>query len=51
MKIVNFPEELELLIKDVTETIKYQAKEQKGDFFRMLLSTLAASLLGRSEGW
>ena len=35
-----------LLIKSVSKTIKYKAKEQKRRFFWMLLSTLGASLLG-----
>ena len=35
-----------LLIKYISETIKIEAKEQKGEFFGMLLGTLAASLLG-----
>ena len=39
-------EDTGLLIKRVSETIKNEAKEQKGGFFRMLLGTLRASLLG-----
>ena len=39
-------EESGLLIKGVRETIKNEAKEQKGGFPRMLLGTLGASLLG-----
>ena len=39
-------EESGLLIKGVRETIKNEAKEQKGEFPRMLLGTLGASLLG-----
>ena len=35
-----------LLIKVNTETIKKEAKEQKGEFFGMLSGTLGASLLG-----
>ena len=48
MKIVKSPEESGLLIKVVTETIRNQAKEQKGEFLGMLLgpSLLGASLLG-----
>ena len=46
MKIVKFPEESGLLIKDFNETIKNEAKEQKGRFIGMLLGTLGASLLG-----
>ena len=46
MKIVEFLEESYLLIKGVSETIKIEAKEQKGRFLSMLLGTLAGSLLG-----
>ena len=35
-----------LLLKGVSETIKNEAKEQKGGFLSMLLGTLGASLLG-----
>ena len=45
MKIVKSLEESGLLIKGVRETIKTEAKEHKGGFLRMLLGTLAASLL------
>ena len=45
MKIVKSLEESGLLIKGVSETIKSEAKEQKGEFLRMLLDTLGASLL------
>ena len=34
------------MIKSVSETIKNEAKEQKGGFLSMLLGTLGASLLG-----
>ena len=34
------------LLEGVSETIKSEAKEQKGGFLSMILSTLAASLLG-----
>ena len=34
------------MIKDVSQIIKNEAKEQKGGFLRMLLSTLGVSLLG-----
>ena len=33
-------------MKGVTETVKNEAKEQKGGFLSMLLGTLGASLLG-----
>ena len=46
MKIVKYLEESSLLIKGVSETIKNQAKEQKGGFFGVLLGILGASLLG-----
>ena len=34
------------MIKDLSEAIKNEAKEQKGGFFGTLLGTLCASLLG-----
>ena len=37
---------LEYKLKEVSETIKNEAKEQKGEFLSMLLGTLDASLLG-----
>ena len=46
MEIVNCLEESSLLIDNVNETIKNEAKEQKRVFLSMLLGTLAASLLG-----
>ena len=46
MKIVKSLEESRLLIKDVSEIIKDEAKEQKGGFFSTLLGALGASLLG-----
>ena len=46
MKIVRSFEVSGLLIKGVSETIKYEAKKQKGGFLGMLLGTLGASLLG-----
>ena len=46
MKIVKPLEDSGLLIKGVDETIKNEAKEQKGGFLGMLLGTLGASLLG-----
>ena len=46
MKIIKSLEESGLLIKGITETIKNEAKEQKGGFFGMLLGTLGTSLLG-----
>ena len=38
--------ESDLLIKDVSETIKNEAKEQKGGILEMLFQTLGGSLLG-----
>ena len=46
IKIVKPLEDSGLLLKGVTETIKKEAKEQKGGFLSMLLGTLSASLLG-----
>ena len=46
MKIIKTLEGSGLLIKDVKETIKNEAKGQKRGFLSMLLGTLDASLLG-----
>ena len=46
MEIVKSLEEVGLLIKDVSQTIKNEAKDQKGGFIRKLLAALGASLLG-----
>ena len=46
MKRVKSLEESGLLLKGVSETIKNEAKEQKGRFLGMLLAALCASLLG-----
>ena len=46
MKIIKSLEESGLLIKGVSETIKYEANKQKGGFSGILLGTLDASLLG-----
>ena len=43
MKIVKSLKESGLLIQGISETIKNEAKEQKGRFLPMLLGTLAAS--------
>ena len=45
-KIVQSLEEYGLLRKDVSKTIKNEAKKQKGRFLSMLLGTLGASLFG-----
>ena len=46
IKIVKYLEDSGLLLKDVTETVQNEVKEQKGRFLSMLLGTLGASLLG-----
>ena len=46
MKIVKFFKEFGLLIKGVSETIKNEAKEQKGGFLTISLGTLGNRLLG-----
>ena len=46
LKIVQALEDSNILLKGVTQTIKNETKEQKGEFLTMLLSTLGASLLG-----
>ena len=40
LKIVKYLEDSELLLERVSETIKNEAKEQKGGFLSMLLGTL-----------
>ena len=46
IRIVQALEDSNILLKRVTNTIKYETKEQKLGFLSMLLSTLGASLLG-----
>ena len=46
IKIIKSLEESGLLIQGVNETMKNEAKEQKGRFLSMLLGALGASLLG-----
>ena len=46
LKIVKSLENSGVLLKEVSETIQHEAKEQRGRFFGMLLGTLGASLLG-----
>ena len=46
MKIAKSLEESGLLIKGISETIKNEARKQKGGFLPMLLGILAASMLG-----
>ena len=45
MKLVKSLEESGLLIKEISETIKTEGKEQKGGFFSVLLGTLSPSIL------
>ena len=45
LKIVKCLED-SILLNGITETVKNEAKEQKGGFLSMLLGTLGASLLG-----
>ena len=51
MKVVKFLESWRIwfIDKGFTETIKNEAKEQKGEFFGILLGTLGASLLGNLQ--
>ena len=46
IKIIQSLEDSNILLKGVTNTIKNEAKEQKGGFLSMLLGTLGTSLLG-----
>ena len=46
MERVKYVEEPGLLLNGAGETIKNEAREQKGGFFSMLIATLGASLLG-----
>ena len=46
IKIVKSFEDSGLLLKEVTETVQNEVKEEKGGFLSMLLGTLVASLLG-----
>ena len=46
MKIVQAPEDSNILLKGVTKTINSETKGQKEGFLSMLLGTLGASLLG-----
>ena len=47
LKIVKSLEECRFLINGVNETIKNEAKEQKGRFLSMLLGTLGNLLTGK----
>ena len=46
IEIVKSPEDSGLLLEGVSETIKIEAKEQKGRFLSILLGTLGAHLSG-----
>ena len=46
IKIVKSLEDSALLLKQVTETVQNEVKEQKEGFLSMFLGTLGASLLG-----
>ena len=46
LKRVKSLEDAGLLLEGVSETIKNEAKKQKGGFLSMLLGTIGASLLG-----
>ena len=46
MKVVQALKESNILLKEVTKTIKNETKEQKGGFLSILLGALGASLLG-----
>ena len=46
LKIVKSLEDSGILLNRITETVKNEAKEQKGGFLSMILGTLGASLLG-----
>ena len=45
MKIVKSLEDSGLSVKDATQTIKNETKEQRGEFIGMLVGTLGVSLL------
>ena len=45
IKIVKSLEDSGLLLKGVTESVRNEVKEQKGEFLSTLLGTLGASLL------
>ena len=46
LKIVKSLEDSGILLNGISETVKYEIKEQKGAFLAMFLGTLGASLLG-----
>ena len=48
MKTIKSLEKSGFLVRGISDRIKNKAKEQKGEFLRMLLRTLAASMLGNA---
>ena len=48
MKTIKSLEKSGFLVRGISDRIKNKAKEQKGGFLRMLLRTLAASMLGNA---
>ena len=46
MKIIQASEDSNILLKEVTETVKNDIKNQSGDGIGIILGTLAVSLLG-----
>ena len=49
IKIIQVLENSNILLKEVTNTIKNETKERKGEYLSMLLGTLGASLLGNNR--
>ena len=49
-KIIKALEESGLLLKGISETIKNEAKKQKGEFPRILAATLLGSVLEQVAG-
>ena len=47
-KMIKSLKESGLLVKGISEAIKNEKKEQKAEFFSMLLRILAASILGNA---
>ena len=49
IKIIQVLENSNILLKEVTNTIKNETKERKGGYLSMLLGTLGVSLLGNNR--
>ena len=49
IKIIQVLENSNILLKEVTNTIKNETKERKGGYLSMLLGTLGASFLGNNR--